>query len=92
MVFLVPAFMIIPYTQLDPDVLAAVLQDIVTRDGTDYGEKEITIEQKINQVRQALRNGQCFVVYDSISESVGMLTRQQALQMDLLPLDSSPYR
>ncbi len=35
--------LIIPYDQLSPKALHGVVEDFVTRDGTEYGEVEIPI-------------------------------------------------
>lgn len=40
----------IPYDQLSPEALHGVIEEFVTRDGTDYGEVEIPLETKIAQV------------------------------------------
>lgn len=38
----------IPYDQLYPEALHGVIEEFVTRDGTDYGEIEISMETKVN--------------------------------------------
>ncbi len=40
----------IPYDQLSPEALKGVIEEFVTRNGTDYGEAEIPLETKIAQV------------------------------------------
>jgi hypothetical protein len=37
---------IIPYQNLSPEALPGVIEEFVTRDGTDYGLIEVTTEQK----------------------------------------------
>jgi uncharacterized protein YheU (UPF0270 family) len=38
--------MIIPYTELSEDALEALIEDFVTRDGTDYGWDEMSRQEK----------------------------------------------
>lgn len=59
----------IPYDQLSPDALDGVVEEFVTRDGTDYGECEVSLETKINQVMDQLRNGDVVIIFDVESET-----------------------
>ena len=40
----------ISYDQLNPEALHGVIEEFVTRDGTDYGETEVSLEAKISRV------------------------------------------
>jgi len=59
----------IPYDQLSADALEGVVEEFVTRDGTDYGESEVPLETKINQVMDQLRTGDAVIVFDPESET-----------------------
>ncbi|WP_320042345.1 YheU family protein [uncultured Desulfobacter sp.] len=59
----------IPCDQLSPEALEGVVEEFVTRDGTDYGEREVPLETKINQVLDQLRTGKAVIVFDSESET-----------------------
>lgn len=54
----------IPYDQLSPEALNGVIEEFVTRDGTDYGEKEVPLEIKINQVLKQLKSGKAVIIFD----------------------------
>jgi uncharacterized protein YheU (UPF0270 family) len=70
-----PAAMVeIPYTQLDPATLRNVVDDLVTRDGTDYGAEERTREQKASALMRQLENGQAKLVFDPDTETIGLMT------------------
>ena len=43
--------MIVPWQSLDPDTLQNLLEEFVSRDGTDYGEQELSLAQKAEQIR-----------------------------------------
>ena len=53
----------IPYDQLSPEALQGVIEEFVTRDGTDYGEVEIPLETKVAQVMTQLRSGKAVIVF-----------------------------
>jgi uncharacterized protein len=64
---------IIPYEQLSPGALQGVVEEFVTRDGTDYGITEISLDTKVDQVMRQLKNKKAVVVFDSISETCTLL-------------------
>ncbi len=59
----------IPYRQLSTDVLEAVIEEFITREGTDYGDQEFTLNDKLEQIKVQLSNGEIFISYDPVSES-----------------------
>lgn len=70
--------MIIPYEQISSDALQGLIEEFITREGTDYGEEEIPLSVKVKQIQQLLRRGEVVVVFDTASESVSILTRRDA--------------
>jgi uncharacterized protein len=68
----------IPIEALEPETLLRMLQDFVTRDGTDYGEVETALETKIQQVRSALEKGHAVIVFDESSETFTILPKEEA--------------
>ena len=63
----------IPYDQLSDQALCGVIEEFVTREGTDYGEKEVALETKIHQVRQHLMAGRAVIVFDPPSGTCNIL-------------------
>lgn len=63
----------IPYDQLSPEALHGVIEEFVTRDGTDYGEVEISLETKIAQVFSQIKSGKAVIVFDQKSETCTIL-------------------
>ncbi len=59
----------IPYQQLSEQALRAVLEEFIGREGTDYGEFEYSLEQKLTQLLALLRAGKAAIVFDPVSES-----------------------
>lgn len=60
--------MIVPWQSLDPDTLQNLLEEFVSRDGTDYGEQELSLAQKVEQIRLKLLSGEAVLLF---SESIG---------------------
>lgn len=73
---------IIPFNELAPDTLHALLEELVTRDGTDYGELELSVPQKVAQVLGSLRSGEACLCYDEVSESCNLLPAVEAKRLD----------
>ncbi len=67
----------IPYQQLSHEALEALLDDVVTRNGTDYGEVEVSSEQRKHQLRAALESKQACIVFDPETETINVVSRQQ---------------
>jgi uncharacterized protein YheU (UPF0270 family) len=67
----------VPYDQLAPETLRQVIEDLVSRDGTDYGEVEKTLEQKSSALLELLERGEAKLVVDLATETIGLMTREQ---------------
>jgi uncharacterized protein YheU (UPF0270 family) len=63
----------VPYERLDPETLRNVIQEFVTRDGADWGEAGCTLEDKVGQVMQQLRNRKVKIVFDLNSETTNIV-------------------
>jgi uncharacterized protein YheU (UPF0270 family) len=59
----------IDYHLLKPETLHALMEEYVLREGTDYGEREVSLERKIEQVRKLLSDGKIQLVFDPETES-----------------------
>jgi uncharacterized protein len=60
----------VPYAQLTTDTLRSVVESFVLREGTDYGEREYSLEQKVGHVMRQLERGEAHIVFDPATESV----------------------
>ncbi len=63
----------IPYDHMSPEALHGVVEEFVTRDGTDYGEVEVPLGTKIAQVMAQLKSGKAVIVFDQETESCTVL-------------------
>ena len=69
--------MIIPWKELDPVTLDNLIEAFVLREGTDYGEHERSLEQKVADVRRQLSRGEVVLVWSELHESVNIMPRGQ---------------
>jgi uncharacterized protein YheU (UPF0270 family) len=63
----------VPHTALSPDVLRAVIESFVLREGTDYGERELSLDDKVARVLRLLEGGEVRIVFDPQTETVDIL-------------------
>jgi hypothetical protein len=66
----------VPHTALAPDVLRRLVEEFVTRDGTDYGAVERTLEQKVAAVLRQLAAGEAAIEVVVERESVHIVERR----------------
>ena len=55
--------MLIPHDQLSAEALNGLIEDFVTRDGTDNGD-DAAFTTRIERVRRALDKGQAVIIFD----------------------------
>lgn len=67
---------VVPCTELSPDALRGVVEAFVLREGTDYGERAFSLEQKVAHVMRQLEKGEADVVFDPNTESVDIVVRK----------------
>lgn len=67
--------MIVPYESLSVDALRGVIEEFVTRDGTDYGVTETILEARVQQVKHQLRTGEVVILYSEARGDVNIVPR-----------------
>ena len=68
----------VPHEQLAPEVLRRLIEEFVTRDGTDYGAVERTLGEKVAAVIRQLEAGELAIVVDTEEETIDIVTRPPA--------------
>ena len=63
----------VPYARVPADVLRRLIEEFVTREGTDYGAAERTLGEKISRVTRQIRSGDVAIVYDAVSETTNIV-------------------
>lgn len=67
----------IPVDMLKPDVLHALIEAFILQEGTDYGEQEISLEEKVAQVKKHLLQGEADIVFDEETETCHIVVKQK---------------
>jgi len=67
----------VPFDMLSADALRGVIESFVLREGTDYGAREFTHEEKVAQVHTALSRGDARIYFDPATESITLRLKDQ---------------
>lgn len=59
----------IPHTELSAATLNNLLEEFVSREGTDYGHHEYSLDDKVGKVLRQLETGRANIVYDAESQT-----------------------
>ncbi|MCS0382365.1 YheU family protein [Vibrio diabolicus] len=62
--------MIIPWQDIAPETLENLIREFVLREGTDYGTVEISLQDKVDQVKNQLEKGEAVIVFSELHETV----------------------
>ncbi len=69
--------MIIPVKELSIEILENIVKEFVLREGTEYGDHDIALSDKIVQVKAQLNEGSAVLVYSELHETVNILPVEQ---------------
>lgn len=72
----------IPINELSAEALQGVLEEFVNREGTDYGELELSLAQKTQQLRHQWQRGEIVLVFDPESETTTFISRDDWRQIE----------
>ena len=67
------SFHIIPVSKLSTQALRGVIEEFISRDGTDYGEVEVPMEAKFRHVKDKLETGLAVLIFDDETETTNIL-------------------
>jgi uncharacterized protein YheU (UPF0270 family) len=73
----------VPLERVDAGVLNSMLEDYASRDGTDYGARELELAEKVANLQAQLRSGSLAIVYDLASEQWDLLPQEELEQWQL---------
>ena len=66
----------IPFKALDENTLQNLVQEFVSREGTDYGLHIYDLQDKVSDVMWQLEKGTVFIEYDAQSSSCNIVKRK----------------
>jgi uncharacterized protein YheU (UPF0270 family) len=78
---------IIPVNKLSAKALKGVIEEFISRGGTDYGVIEASMETKFKQVKYKLENGLAVLVFDDETETTNIFLADDPI---LKKLNESP--
>jgi uncharacterized protein YheU (UPF0270 family) len=71
----------VPPSRLSPETLQGLLEEFASRDGTDYGERETPLEDRVKQLHGQLQRGDLQLLFDLASETWDLLPRERAAEL-----------
>lgn len=71
-------FIEVPTSRLEERTLLALLEDFASRDGTDYGIRELPLDEKVGRLIEQLKASKIVLLYDSDSEQWDLVKRDSA--------------
>lgn len=66
--------MLIPHDLLEAETLTALLEDFVTREGTDNGD-DTPLATRVERARHALKRGEAVIVFDPESQQCQLMLK-----------------
>lgn len=70
-------FVRIPIEALSQQALDGLIEEFVTREGTDYGTEEHTFDDKKSALGRQLDRGDAVIVFDPKTETTNIVTRDE---------------
>jgi uncharacterized protein YheU (UPF0270 family) len=72
----------IPWQSLSEAALAGLIQEFVTREGTEYGAEEFNLEEKTRQVRLQIAAGEALIEFDVETQTTSVTVVGPAFSSD----------
>lgn len=66
----------IPFHLLSEEALQGLIEEFVSREGTDYGQSEYTLDRKAASVRRQLETGRALIVFDPATEGCNIVLKE----------------
>lgn len=76
---------IIPIEKLSREALTGVIDEFISRDGTDYGVTEAARETKFHQIKTKLEKGIAVLVFDDESETTNIFAADNPILKKIRP-------
>ena len=74
--------MIISHKRLSPEALNSLIEEFVTRDGTDTGYIKGSLEENVAMVMRQLDQGDVFIVFDEASQAANIVPKEKVLNIE----------
>lgn len=67
------ALLVIPHRQLSADALSGLVEEFVTREGTDSGYTRGSLPENVAMVRRQLDAGEALIVFDNRTKTCNIV-------------------
>jgi len=68
--------MIIRYDILSRETLQGLIEEFITREGTDSGYTKKSLEENVEMVKRQLEKGDVFIVYDKATQTANIVSKK----------------
>ena len=72
-----PEAVAVPYTELSSQALRGVIESFVLREGTEYGERDHSLDEKVAAVIAQLERGEARIMYEPESSTIELIVVQR---------------
>ncbi len=69
--------MIVPIESISAQALEGLIEEFVTRDGTDYGYDETPLASRVEQVKKKLKNKEIVVLFNEATDEVNLVLSER---------------
>ena len=69
--------MVVPQNMLSQDALDQLVEEFVLREGTDYGSKEYSLDEKKQHIYKQLEKKMIFIAFDFKEETTTLIKKEQ---------------
>lgn len=71
----------VPWRQLSADALHGVIEEFVTREGTEYGASDVDLATKVAQVQRQLERAEVLVFFDTALSTCHLVHRDEVKRL-----------
>jgi uncharacterized protein YheU (UPF0270 family) len=68
--------LIIPHDRLSQEAMQGLIEEFVTRDGTDTGYTDGSLEENVEMVIRQLKRGEVVIVFDEDTQTANIVPRE----------------
>jgi uncharacterized protein YheU (UPF0270 family) len=70
---------IIPHDRLSQEALQGLIEEFVTRDGTDTGYTDGSLEENVELVMRQLQRGDVVIVFNEVTGTANIVPKEDAI-------------
>ena len=80
----VDSLVVIPFEQISPAALDGILEEFITREGTNYGFYEYSVTEQLSKAKLMLVQGKVSIVFDAVLERCHIIDERQLADLQTL--------